>query len=159
MTTVDSLTVAVMLWFQLTDQRLGKLADWVTRNNITVVKLDSTQKVTISLFGKFLHFYLRGDEGGLWGCAPLLHRHLLGRDGLWLPTEGQDQGLQGVHWLHCHAQVITRKQQHLKIVLLCNFSRLRSLWSLCCDDIQHFVLFLFINRLKINTNLKLDIKY
>jgi len=30
---------------QLTDQRLGKLADWVTRNNITVVKLDSTQKV------------------------------------------------------------------------------------------------------------------
>ena len=44
-TTVDSLTIAVMVCFQLTDQRLGKLADWVTRNNITVVKLDSTQKV------------------------------------------------------------------------------------------------------------------
>ena len=35
--------------FQLTDQRLGKLADWVTRNNITVVKLDSTQKVSLRI--------------------------------------------------------------------------------------------------------------
>ena len=29
---------------QVTDQRLGKLAAWVTRNNLTVVKLDSTQQ-------------------------------------------------------------------------------------------------------------------
>ena len=29
----------------MTDQRLGKLAAWVTRNNLTVVKLDSTQKI------------------------------------------------------------------------------------------------------------------
>ena len=33
----------------MTDQRLGKLADWVTRNNITVVKLDSTQKVSLRI--------------------------------------------------------------------------------------------------------------
>ena len=34
----------------MTDQRLGKLADWVTRNNITVVKLDSTQKVLSRIY-------------------------------------------------------------------------------------------------------------
>ena len=89
-------------WSQLTDQRLGKLADWVTRNNITVVKLDSTQKV----FHHSRKNYCTWSEGWLRGRAPLLHRDLVGGDGLRLPFERPDQDLQGVHRLHRYTQVV-----------------------------------------------------
>jgi hypothetical protein len=48
---------------QLTDQRLGKLADWVTRNNITVVKLDSNQRVGYEdLYPSFIAVSWHGED-------------------------------------------------------------------------------------------------
>ena len=53
----------VTFYLQVSDQRLGKLADWVARNNITVVKLDSTQKIGYEdVFPSFIAISWHGQD-------------------------------------------------------------------------------------------------
>ena len=135
--------------FQLTDQRLGKLADWVTRNNITVVKLDSTQKVSSRFYISNWDFWKQLEfKGWLWGRTPLVHRHLLGRNGLRLPTEGQDQGLQGVHRLHCHTEVLetNNKNNWSRIFIWSNNFSWTYWW---CTDLHNLSFILLIDCLKV----------